>query len=88
MKKSPEELADAVDSKERFLQFLDALADDFDKNHQEWENRSIKDYLSAISLFTESIEGYYKNNNLDTPLITPSTWKVITDILMAGKIYE
>lgn len=88
MRKKPEELADSVDSKARFLQFIDALAKDFEENNNEWENKSIKDYLSAISLFSESIENYYINNNIEMPPINHGVWRIMADIFMAGKNYE
>lgn len=54
----------------------------------QWENTSLKDYFASISSFTESIDYYYKNNNIPKPNIEPGVWQLFADILLAGKYYE
>jgi hypothetical protein len=85
---TPERLADKISSKEDFLKFLDALARDSKINMDQWENTSLKDYFASISSFTESIDYYYKNNNIPKPNIEPGVWQLFADILLAGKYYE
>jgi hypothetical protein len=75
-----------VASKGDFLQFMDALINDFKSNPEGWENKTLADYLSALQSWTEDMEGYYINNNL--PIPENVSWQVFADILMAATMYE
>lgn len=75
-----------VNSKETFVAFLQLLAQNLKENPQNWENKSLADYLDAAASWTEDMEGYYKNNNL--PLPGEVSWKVFADVLMAASRYE
>lgn len=50
-------------TKKEFTQFIDNLKTDFIENKEKWENKTIEDYLEAVSRYTEDIDGYYKNTN-------------------------
>jgi hypothetical protein len=75
-----------VKTKEDFIKFLGMLAEDKKSNIEEWENKSIEDYLESIKSWIEDMEGYYKNNNIQAP--KNIDWNFIANILYVGKIYE
>ena len=75
-----------VKTKEDFLRFLEMLANDRKSNADEWENKNVEDYLLSIQSWTEDMEGYYDNNNIEVPQNVD--WNFIATILYVGKIYE
>lgn len=75
-----------VKTKEDFLRFLEMLANDRKSNAEEWENKSVEDYLLSIQSWIEDMEGYYENNNIEVP--QNIDWNFIANIFYAGKIYE
>ncbi len=75
-----------IDSKEKFIEFLNSLVIDFKNNSSEWENKTVDSYLEAIQSWVEDMDGYYKNMGDD--LVNNVDWQVIATILSAGKIYE
>jgi hypothetical protein len=75
-----------INSKEDFINFVGLLVDDLKNNPDEWENKSLPAYLDAIARWTDDMEGYYLNNNIEMP--KDINWVVFANILMAAKIYE
>lgn len=75
-----------INSKDEFIVFMTGLIEDFKNNQGSWENKTLLDYLSAIQSWTEGMEGFYVNNDLDLP--TGINWTVFADILTAATIYE
>jgi len=73
-------------TKDEFLIFLSKLLEDYKINKNDWENKSLEDYLSALKAWVEDMDGYYMNMNKELP--TDINWEVFSDILYAGKIYE
>lgn len=55
-------------TKKEFIQFIENLRVDFLKNKEQWENKTIEDYLEAMERYVEGIDGYYKNTNQDIDL--------------------
>lgn len=74
-------------TKQEFILFIENFRTDFIENKEQWENKSIEDYLEAISRYTEDIDGYYKNTNQDINL-EKLDWKVFADILKGSSMYE
>lgn len=74
-------------TKKEFIQFIENLRLDFIQNKEQWENKTIEDYLEALSRYTEDINGYYKNTNQDIDL-KEIDWKVFSDILKGSSMYE
>lgn len=74
-------------TKKEFIQFIENLRLDFIQNKEQWENKTIEDYLEAISRYTEDINEYYKNTNQDIDL-KEIDWKVFSDILKGSSMYE
>lgn len=82
-----EKITSKIKDKEDFEMFLEALIKDFSENKDEWENKSLKDFLKALKSYTTDLEGYYKNWNIKYDLEKPS-WKMFSNILLGAKIYE
>lgn len=72
--------------KEDFVEFIRLLIVDLQENPNGWENQTLESYLEAIASWTEDMEGYYQNNNIEIP--QNINWKVFANILMAAKMYE
>lgn len=75
-----------IETKDDFIRFLESHLDDLKNHPNDWENKTLPDYLEAIINWTEDMEGYYINNHL--PIPNNVNWKVFADILIAAKIYE
>lgn len=74
-------------TKQEFIQFVENLRTDFIENKKQWENKTIEDYLEAMSRYVEDIDGYYKNTNQNIDL-QKVDWKVFSDILIGSSVYE
>lgn len=72
--------------KEDFVEFIRLLIVDLQENPNGWENQTLESYLEAIASWTEDMEGYYQNNNIEIP--QNINWKAFANILMAAKMYE
>ncbi|MCE3077180.1 DUF7660 family protein [Chryseobacterium gwangjuense] len=70
-----------------FIEFIKNLRTDFLQNKGQWENKTIEDYLEAMTNYVEDIDGYYKNTNQNIDL-EKIDWKVFSDILKGSSIYE
>lgn len=81
-----EKIAQGVNSKGEFVEFISALVQDLRSNPNIWENKTLDNYLEAVQSWTEDMEGYYINQNL--PIPQNVNWKILTDILMAARVYE
>jgi len=81
-----EEFARNVKSRQDFVQFIQALIEDFKKNRKNWENKDLETFLKAVQSWTEDMDGYYVNKNITIP--ENITWGVFADILIAAKQYE
>jgi len=88
------ELAERVDSKETFLEFVAALRADWDASRAEetehpsspyspavrgWENSDLGHFLEAMERWTE---------DMGERVARQPSWRTFADMLMAGKIYE
>lgn len=75
-----------INTKEAFIDFLKYLSVDKQNNSEQWENKKIDEYLSAIAAWTEDMEGYYYNMESEKP--QNIDWKFIATLFYVGKIYE
>ena len=88
------ELAQRVDSKETFLEFVAALHADWEASREEenalpsspysaaarnWENPSLGPFLEAMHAWTE---------DMGARVAAQPSWRMFADMLMAAKIYE
>lgn len=74
-------------TKQEFIHFMENLKTDFIENKEKWENKTIENYLEAMSRYVEDIDGYYENTNQDIDL-EKIDWKVFADLLKGSSIYE
>src|SRR5258706_13437717 len=93
------EMAEKVDSKESFLRFVEALAEDAAAAHAEsdrtpdgkvnlspsgWENGSIESFLDAMAAWATANSGITRK-----PIVSKhASWRAFAEILHAGKFYE
>ncbi|TAE39885.1 MAG: hypothetical protein EAZ70_04805 [Runella slithyformis] len=75
-----------ISTKGDFIKFLEVFLEDLKSNSNEWENTSLSSYIEAMAAWTDDMEGYYTNNNLEIP--DNINWKVFANILVAAAIYE
>ncbi|WP_313385426.1 hypothetical protein [Chishuiella sp.] len=76
-----------VTNRQSFIKFIELLRQDFLENPNEWENKTIDDFLDAISSYSEDIQGYYDNMKLNINA-DDANWSTFADILKGAKIYE
>lgn len=74
-------------NREEFSKFLLQLQTDLEENPQNWENRTLFDFLEAMSRYTLDIQQFYKNTEQNINADEPS-WQVFADIMLGAKIYE
>ncbi len=93
------EMAEKVDSKESFLRFVQALAEDaaaadadpdrtadgkLNLSPRGWENGSIEAFLSAMSAWASANSGI-----TGKPMVSAeASWRTFAEILHSGKFYE
>lgn len=76
-----------VTDRHTFIKFLDLLLKDFLDNPESWENKTLPDFLEALSAYTEDIQGYYDNMKLNVNADKPE-WSTFADIFKGATIYE
>jgi hypothetical protein len=76
-----------VTDRETFVKFLNLLRKDFLDNPESWENKSLPDFLEALSSYTQDIQGYYDNMKQNINADQPN-WQTFADIFMGATIYE
>lgn len=76
-----------VHDRQTFIKFLDLLRRDLLNNQTEWENKTLPEFLEALSAYTEDVQGYYENQKLDVDADIP-TWQLFADLFKGAKIYE
>jgi len=56
-------------------------------NPENWENKTLPDFLGALSAYTEDIQGYYDNmkQNINAD---KADWSTFTHIFKGARIYE
>jgi hypothetical protein len=76
-----------VKNREDFTKFLDLFLKDYLEKPASWENKTIPEFLEALSAYSAGIQGYYNNTkqaiNVDIP-----TWAIFADIFLGAKVYE
>jgi hypothetical protein len=93
------EMAERVDSKESFLLFVQALAEDAEAAHAEpkrtadgkmnlspggWENGNLAAFLGAMSAWAAGNSGV-----TGKPMVSEqASWRAFAEILHSGKFYE
>ncbi|WP_293953798.1 MULTISPECIES: DUF7660 family protein [unclassified Sphingobacterium] len=76
-----------VTDRQSFIKFLGLLHKDLLQNPETWENKTLPDFLEALALYAEDIQGYYDNTeaNVDAE---KAEWSTFADIFKGAKVYE
>jgi hypothetical protein len=80
------QLAQQINSRASFVDFLGPLVNYLQQRPEEWENRDLASFLNAMAAWIEDMEGYYQNRGESVP--EQPSWKVLGEILLAARIYE
>ncbi len=70
-----------------FISFLKEFKTDFKQNKENWENKTLEDFLENMIAYTTDIQGYYDNMKLNIDADEPS-WENFMTILKGASIYE
>ena len=76
-----------VNDRKSFAKFINLLHKNLIEKPEDWENTNLSDFLSALSTYTEDIQDYYNNMEINIDADKPN-WKTFADILMGAKMYE
>ena len=76
-----------VTDRPTFIEFLELLRNDLLENHENWENKTLTDFLEAFSAYTKDIQGYYDNTKQNIDANKPE-WGTFADIFKGAIIYE
>ena len=80
-----------VTDKKSFIEFLELLKEDLKTTGNQWENKTLEDFLEAMINYSADIQGYYdnrKNEIGDHINADVQSWRVFADILRGFRIYE
>ena len=80
-------VAEAVKSRNDFLDFLDELKENYSSHRDEWDNDNLEAFLEGYSAFADSIGGYYKNMHEEVDIET-ITWRMAAQMLLAAKVHS
>lgn len=73
----------SVYDRDTFIEFLNSLANDFEKKPQEWENMTISLFLQSVAAWIEDWGDKYGNDEFDK-----LDYHVLAKIFYMGKTYE
>ncbi len=73
-----------ITDKDSFICFLNLLARDYVTNQSEWENKTVIDFIEAMSSWTEDFSTS-PANDIDWDKVD---YKTMAKILYMGKLYE
>jgi hypothetical protein len=76
-----------VPDRQTFVEFLELLREDLLENPESWENKTLPDFLEALSSYAEDIQGYYDNMKLNVNADQPN-WQTFSDIFKGATMYE
>lgn len=75
---------DSISCKEDFIEYIQSLATDYTDNKDEWENKTIPDYLEQIASWIED----YADSPANDIAWEKIDFKILARLLYMGKIYE
>lgn len=76
-----------VSDRQSFIKFLDLLRQEYLNNPDNWENKTLPDFLEALSTYTGDIQDYYNNMKQDVNADI-ANWQTFADIFKGATIYE
>ena len=87
-----------VDSREGLAEFIRSLAEDNEQNGSEWQNVTVKDFLTAASRWLDAAPSWARNMTQarlagydsapEPPDVEQPTWELFARILRAARVYE
>jgi hypothetical protein len=76
-----------VNDRQSFIHFLHEFRNNYLLDREQWENKTLDQFLEALASYAEDIQGYYDNvmpsMNADIP-----SWRVFADMMMGASMYE
>ena len=76
-----------ITDRQTFIRFLEVFQQDLIDNRQSWENKTLEDFLEALTRYTQDIQGFYNNTKQDINA-DKASWQVFADLLQGAKVYE
>ncbi|RED22742.1 hypothetical protein BD847_3372 [Flavobacterium cutihirudinis] len=76
-----------VNDRGSFAKFIELLHEDLLGNPDNWENKTLHDFLESLASYAEDIQGYYDNTKQNVDADKPD-WKTFSDIFKGARIYE
>jgi hypothetical protein len=76
-----------VKDRESFVEFIELLHADFQRNSEQWENKTLGEFLEAMSRYAEDIQGYYDNTKQPVNA-DEASWTLFADIFKGSTMYE
>jgi hypothetical protein len=83
----PQELVWAIQSRQDFIAFVQALRRALQEEPDWWENPTLDRYLEALGRWTTDMDGFY-HNILGKPAPENPDWQMLGHILLAAATYE
>jgi hypothetical protein len=78
-----------ITSRKSFINFLKLLQEDLRSNNEAWENKSLEDFLEAMTTYADDIQGFYDNTKPGENInADEASWQIFGDILIGARIYE
>lgn len=74
-----------VTGRQTFIEFLGLLHNNLLNNSGSWENKTLPEFLKALSAYTEDIQGYYDNTKQNINADEPD-WSTFADIFKGARI--
>lgn len=78
--------AKTVSSRNDFVKFVEYLNRDYQQKRDEWQNKTLEQFLSGLAGFTNDMDGYYKNMG-ETVDVERITWRMAAEMLLAATVY-
>jgi hypothetical protein len=78
--------AQSVQVREDLSAFLLAASRDFRENPGNWENRSISDFLEAMSAWVLDCDEFFRARGESFP--PDDTWPTVAKLVAAARVYE
>ena len=76
-----------IGSREEFVRFVYSLEDELRQHPEDWDNKDLATFLSALAAWLSDAHGYYRNLKLDVSADVPS-WRLFADSLLAARVYD
>lgn len=76
-----------INDRQSFIQFLHEFRNNFLQDGEQWENKTLDQFLEALAAYAEDIPGYYHSMSPSVNAEIPG-WRVFADMLKGARVYE